>query len=183
MARPGCIALIGLPGSGKTVLGRQLARRLRLAFADADHEIEARIGCAIREFFEREGEDAFRDVEQTVIADLTQNFQGVLATGGGAVLREANRAALAGRTYTVYLRTHPEELYRRLRHDTSRPLLQTSNPLERLHELSRTRDGFYLQTARSVIDTGRHSAPRLLNMMVMQLELDGAIAPQQSTIG
>lgn len=182
-AGPGCIALIGLPGSGKSTLGRPLARRLRLDFVDADHEIEARIGCAIREFFEREGETAFRDVEQAVIDDLTQNFKGVLATGGGAVLREANRAALASRTYALYLRTHPDELYRRLRHDTARPLLQTSNPLERLHELYRARDRFYHQTARSIIDTGRHSAPRLLNMMVMQLELDGAIAPQQTLIG
>lgn len=177
------IALVGLPGSGKSTLGRPLARRLRMGFVDADHEIEARIGCSIRDFFTREGEERFRDVEQQVIDDLTRNFHGVLATGGGAVLREANRRALSERTHVVYLRTHPEELSRRLRHDTSRPLLQAGNQLERLHELYRARNAFYQQTAHFSIDTGRHSSHRLLNMVIMQLELAGAIAPQQTSIG
>jgi shikimate kinase len=76
------IALVGLPGSGKSTVGRQLARRLLLRFADSDHVIEDRLGCSIREYFDREGEDRFRDVEQAVLDDLTQSHQGVLATGG-----------------------------------------------------------------------------------------------------
>mgnify|MGYP002039863101 FL=1 len=177
------IALIGLPGSGKSTLGRQLARRLRVGLVDSDHVIEARIEGSIRDFFVREGESRFRDVEQEVIAELCHGRPGVLATGGGAVLREANRQALATHTHALYLRTAPEELYRRLRNDTVRPLLQTSNPLARLQELYEARDAFYAETAHFVIDTGRHSSHRLLNMMIMQLELAGAIPPQQSTIG
>ena len=88
------IVLVGLPGSGKSTVGRQLARRLGLSFADSDHVIQERIGCTIREYFDREGEAAFRDVEQEVLKELAQTGSGVLATGGGAVLRPANRAAL-----------------------------------------------------------------------------------------
>ena len=79
--------MVGLPGSGKSTVGRQLARRLQLAFVDSDHAIEAKLGCSIREYFEREGEDRFRDVEQAVLDDLSRNSQGVLSTGGGSVLR------------------------------------------------------------------------------------------------
>ena len=88
------LAFVGLPGSGKSTVGRQLARRLDLSFADSDHVVEQRIGCPIRDFFEREGESAFRDLEEAVIRDLVQKEVGVVATGGGAVLRPANRQQL-----------------------------------------------------------------------------------------
>lgn len=177
------IALIGLPGSGKSTLGKQLARRLQLDFVDSDQVIEQRLGCTISSFFAREGEDAFRTVEQQVIEELTGDFQGVLATGGGAVLRPANRAALAGRMHTIYLRAQPEEVYRRLRHDTVRPLLQTENPLACLHALYQTRDELYRESAHFVIDSGRVASQRLINMLLMQLELAGLIEAQQATIG
>ena len=80
------ISLIGMPGGGKSTLGRQLGRRLGVGFCDSDAVIERRIGCSIREFFDREGEEAFRDIEQTVISELVNSAQGVLATGGGVVL-------------------------------------------------------------------------------------------------
>src|SRR5690242_7263721 len=124
-----------MPGSGKTTVGRQLARRLRLPFFDSDHVIEERLGCPIRDYFAREGEAAFRDLEQQVIAQLAQGPDAVIATGGGAVLREANREALRSAGHVVYLRSSPEELHRRLRHDTTRPLLQVADPLARLREL------------------------------------------------
>ncbi|MFZ2815932.1 MAG: shikimate kinase, partial [Rhodoferax sp.] len=92
------IALIGLPGSGKSTVGRQLARRLQLPFFDSDHVIEQRLGCSIREYFEREGEDRFRDLEASVIDELTQGPAAVLSTGGGAVLRPENRQNLHART-------------------------------------------------------------------------------------
>ena len=101
------IALVGLPGSGKSTIGRQLARRLGEAFVDSDHVIEKQLGCSIREYFEREGEERFRDVEESVIDDLTLSHEGVLATGGGAVLREANRVHLRTRAQVVYLRSSP----------------------------------------------------------------------------
>ncbi|MEJ8837941.1 shikimate kinase [Ramlibacter sp. AN1133] len=167
------ITLVGMPGSGKTTVGRQLARRLGLPFFDSDHVIEERLGCSIREYFAREGEAAFRDLEQQVLAQLAQGPAAVIATGGGAVLREANRECLRAAGPVVYLRSTPEELYRRLRHDTTRPLLQVADPLARLRELYAQRDPLYQQAAHYRIETGRPSVPRLVNMILMQLELDG----------
>jgi len=169
------ISLIGLPGSGKSTVGRQLARRLQLPFFDSDHVIEQQLSCSIREYFEREGEARFRDVEQSVIDELTQKTNCVLSTGGGVVLRPANRQHLHERAQVVYLNSSPEELYRRLRHDKSRPLLQVANPLDRLRELFTQRDPLYRETAHFIIETGRPSVPTLINMIVMQLELAGML--------
>lgn len=171
------ITLIGLPGSGKSSIGRQLARRLGLAFSDSDAAIEDRIGEPIRSFFEREGESRFRDLEQEVIASLCASRTGVLATGGGAVLRPANRQVLRESGTVVYLRSAPEELHRRLRHDTQRPLLQVADPRARLRELFAQRDPLYLETAHFVIETGRPSMQALVGMILMQLELAGVVDP------
>lgn len=166
------LSLVGLPGSGKTTVGRQLGRRLGLQFADADHVIEQRLGCSIREYFEREGEQRFREMEAQVIDELTMQ-DGVLSTGGGAVLRTENRERLHTRTKVVYLRSQPEELGRRLRHDSQRPLLQVNDPLQKLRELYAVRDPLYRETAHYVIETGRPSVSALVNLILMQLELDG----------
>ena len=165
------VALIGLPGSGKSTIGRHLARRLAIPFTDSDHLIEQRLGCTIREYFEREGEERFRDVEQAVIDELTQQPPSVLSTGGGSVLRPPNREHLHQRCRVVYLRSSPEEVFRRLRHDRNRPLLQVADPLQRLKDLYGARDSLYRETAHFVIDTGRPSVATLVNMIVMQLEL------------
>ena len=162
-----------MPGSGKTTVGRQLARRLSVPFLDSDHVIEDRLGCTIREYFDREGEDAFRDVEQSVIDDLSAHHQGVLATGGGAVLRPENRAHLHARGRVFYLRSTPEEVFRRLRHDVSRPLLQVGDPLQRLRDLFALRDPLYREAAHFTIETGRPTVATLVNMILMQLELSG----------
>lgn len=174
-----------MPGCGKSTVGRNLARQLNWRHVDSDTEIEHQIGGSIRSFFEQHGEDAFRDIEQEVIARLSQLPSTVLATGGGAVLRAANREALSAGTQVVYLRSTPEELFRRLRHDTQRPLLQVRDPLRRLRELFQERDPLYRQAARYVIETGRPSVPTLVNMILMQLELAGVIDPNQvpSTVG
>lgn len=170
------LALIGMPGCGKSTVGRILARHLDASFVDADAEIEARIGMPIRTYFEIQGEPAFRDVEQAVMEDLTQRERQVIATGGGAVLRQANREALRGRCKVFYLRATPEELFRRLRHDTHRPLLQVGDPLRRLRELYRERDVLYRQTAHYTVEAPRPSVPALLNMILMQLELSGMLS-------
>lgn len=169
------LALVGLPGSGKSTVGRQLARRLGLAFEDSDHVIEQRLGCSIRDYFEREGEEAFRDIEETVIRELTQGPPRVLATGGGAVLRQTNRQCLRDAGQVIYLRSTPEELFRRLRHDTHRPLLQVADPLARLRGLYDERDPLYREAAHFIIETGRPSVPTLVNMILMQLELAGLV--------
>jgi len=169
------LALVGLPGSGKSTVGRQLSRRLGVPFSDTDQVIEQRIGCPIRDFFAREGEEHFRDIEASVLEDLTNQASGVLATGGGAVLRPANRAHLHDRCQVVYLHSAPDDVYRRLRHDTQRPLLQVEDPLARLRDLYAARDPLYRETAHFVIETGRPSVPTLANMIVMQLELAGVV--------
>lgn len=172
------IALIGMPGGGKSTVGRHLARALQVPLADADAEIEKRIGCSIRTFFEREGEARFRDIEAETIGQLLgRDSGGVIATGGGAVLREENRFALRQASTVVYLRSSPEELFRRLRHDTHRPLLQVADPLRKLRELYRERDPLYRATAHFIVETGRPSVPSLVNMILMQLELAGLVDP------
>ncbi len=172
------IAFVGLPGSGKSTIGRQIARRLGLAFVDTDHLIEHRLGCSIREYFEREGEASFRDIEQDTIDEVTQTHDGVISTGGGSVLRPANREHLHSRAHVVYLKSSPEEIYRRLRHDTNRPLLQVDDPLKRLRELFTVRDPLYVETAHFVVEIGRPSAASLINMVTMQLELAGVVPSQ-----
>ncbi|MDB5861030.1 MAG: shikimate kinase [Ramlibacter sp.] len=164
-----------MPGSGKTTVGRQLGRRLRLPFFDSDHAIEERLGCSIRDYFAQQGEDAFRDVEQEVLAELAAGPACVLATGGGSVLRAANREVLREQGHVVYLRSSPEDLYRRLRHDTQRPLLQVDDPLDRLRTLHAQRDPFYREAAHFTVETGRPSVPTLVNMIAMQLELAGVL--------
>lgn len=169
------VALIGLPGSGKSTVGRQLARRFQVPFYDSDRVIEERIGCSIKDFFAREGEDRFRDIEESVLDELTQRGNGVISTGGGAVLRSVNRQYLHSRCQVVYLKSVPEELARRLKNDTSRPLLQVEDPLTRLRDLFAMRDPLYRETAHFTIETGRPSVATLVNMIVMQLELAGVV--------
>jgi len=172
------IALVGLPGSGKSAIGRRLGQQLGWRFVDSDHSIEDRIGCTIRAFFEREGEDAFREVEEQVLADLTFSLRrSVMATGGGSVLRASNRQHLRERTHVVYLRSSPEELLRRLRHDTKRPLLQVADPLQRLKDLHAVRDPLYREIAHTTVDTGRPSIAMLVSTIVQQLEDAGLLRP------
>lgn len=168
------ISLIGLPGSGKTTVGRQLSRRLRVPFFDSDMAIEQQLGCSIREFFEREGEARFREIEAEVINELTHMPEGVLSTGGGAVLMPQNRENLRARTKVVYLNSSPDDLFRRLRHDKNRPLLQVADPLGRLRELYSQRHPLYRETAHFQVETGRPSVASLVNMILMQLELGGS---------
>ena len=171
------ICLIGLPGSGKSTVGRHLAKRLRIPFFDSDYEIEQRLGCSISEYFDREGEERFRDFEEAVIEELTMASSGVLSTGGGAVLRPGNRRHLRERGTVIYLNSSPEDIYKRLRHDTQRPLLQVPDPLAKLRDLYAVRDPLYREVAHFTVDTGRPSVATLVNMIVMQLELAG-LKPQ-----
>jgi len=177
------VSLVGLPGGGKSTVGRQLARRLGAKFLDSDAVLEERIGMPIRAYFEQHGEAAFRDLEEEVIRDLTASGGGslILATGGGAVLRPANRQRLHDSSTVIYLRSTPDELYRRLRHDTQRPLLQVADPLAKLRELYEQRHPLYEEVAHYRVDTGRPSVATLVNMIMMQLEVAGLVPGLQGS--
>jgi shikimate kinase len=163
-----------MPGAGKSTAGRQLAKRTGHRFVDCDAVIEAQIGESIRSFFEREGESPFRDIETAVVDELSHLGSTVIATGGGVVLRAENRAMLRERCDVVYLRSTPEELYRRLRRDTQRPLLQVADPLARLRELHEQRDSLYRETAHIIIDIGRPAVHALVNAVLAQLQHAGS---------
>ena len=167
------IALVGLPGAGKSTVARHLGRRISVPVLDTDNFIEQRSGCSIKTFFDREGEARFRDLEEEIIDELTSGEARVLSTGGGSVLRAINRDRLRSRCKVIYLRSAPEDVYRRLRNDQTRPLLQVADPLQRLRDLFSERDPLYRETAHFVIETGRPSVSTLVNMVMMQLELAG----------
>ena len=163
-----------MPGCGKSTIGRQLARMRQLPFLDSDHEIERFIGCSIREFFDREGEAAFRGVEERVIGEILGASQmRVVATGGGSVLRPVNRETMKAHATVVYLHTQPEDLARRLSRDTQRPLLQVADPRQRLRDLYAVRDPIYREVADIVVDTAHKSATMLVNLISMQLDMSG----------
>jgi len=151
-------------------VGRQLARRLDIPFLDSDHAIEERLGCSIREYFERQGEERFRDIETEVLAQLVQQGQGVLSTGGGSVLRAQNRDVLRQSGQVFYLHASPQEVFRRLRHDRNRPLLQVADPLKRLQDLFALRDPLYRAAAHHVIESQRPSVGAMVQGVLNHLE-------------
>jgi len=158
----GNLFLVGLPGAGKSTLGRQLARRLGKRFVDADMELEHRLGVSITTIFEIEGESGFRDREEMVLADLTCMANIVLSTGGGAVLRPGNRTRLRDNGTVVYLHAEPTTLYGRIRHNRNRPLLRSTDQLARLAELYALRDALYRETAAFVVESERGEVMRLV---------------------
>ncbi|MEY3912534.1 MAG: Shikimate kinase 1, partial [Pseudomonadota bacterium] len=112
-----------------------------------------------------------RDIESEVLDDLTRRHRGVIATGGGSVLRAINRERLHERGRVFYLRSLPEDVFRRLRHDRTRPLLQVSDPLKRLRDLFEVRDPLYRNTAHHVIETARPTVGALVQLIMSHLEL------------
>lgn len=140
-------------GAGKSTIGRQLAQALHYEFVDSDHEIEARTGADIPWIFDVEGEEGFRRREETVIDELTQRDGIVLATGGGAVMRESNRRVISARGIVVYLKTSIEQQLARTAKDRKRPLLQHAEPRKVLTELMKVRDPLYMEIADHMVDT------------------------------
>ncbi len=142
------VFLIGPMGSGKTAVGRHLARLLHYTFHDSDADIEAKTGVDIPFIFEKEGEAGFRSRERESIDRLTRLESIVLATGGGAVIEPANRAALAERGVVVYLATSVNQQIERTRHARHRPLLHDTDPEQRLKELMGRRAELYARDRR-----------------------------------
>lgn len=164
------IFLVGMPGAGKTTVGRHLARRLQRRFIDADHEVEARTGVRIPVIFDIEGEQGFRDRESKVISELAQQSDQVVATGGGAVLRPENRAALRQGGTVIYLNAAPRLLYERTRLDPNRPLLQVDDPLRKLEDLFNQRDPLYREVADIIVNSLGGSIAQLVKQVEKQLE-------------
>jgi len=156
-------------GAGKTSVGRLLAQHLGKAFYDCDQEIERRTGVRISVIFDIEGEPGFRQREAAVLQELTGLDDIVLATGGGAVLNADNRRALAAGGTVVYLRTSLDDLWRRVRHDRNRPLLQTADPRRRLAELYAERDPLYREVATIIVDSGNQSLRSLARLLEHRL--------------
>jgi 3-dehydroquinate synthase len=178
----GSIFLVGLMGSGKTTVGRALAKKLNKRFIDSDHEIEARTGASIPLIFEIEGEESFRQREAEVIRDLTAQQDIVLATGGGAVLNADSRAFLKSRGIVVYLHASINSILQRTSHDKNRPLLQTADPRKRIEELSLQREPYYREVAHITVETGRPNVQLLVQTILNQLELLTSAPPDSARL-
>lgn len=161
MSLPKRVVLVGPMGAGKSTIGRMLAKELGYRFLDSDRIIEERCGANIPWIFDVEGEDGFRQRETAMLAELSQYPQTVLATGGGAIMREENHAHLKRDAIVVYLKTSIDQQVERTRRDRNRPLLQNDDPAAVLRNLFAIRDPIYTELADIVMFTDRKS-PRLV---------------------
>src|SRR5436309_9144518 len=137
------IVLVGMMGAGKSTLGRRLSARLRLPFLDADTEIEAAAGMSIPDIFEAHGEPHFRDGEARVIARLLDSGPAVLATGGGAFMREETRNRIRSKAVSIWLKADIDIIMRRVKRRADRPLLQTTDPAATVGRLIQEREPVY----------------------------------------
>jgi shikimate kinase len=169
MKVPGSLFLTGPMGAGKSTIGRQLSKRLKMDFHDSDHEIEKRTGVDIPLIFELEGEAGFRKRESEVIDELSLLPNIILSTGGGAILDPENRQHLTSRGTVIYLHASVDQQLRRTRRDRNRPLLQTDNPRAKLEELMAIREPLYRETADIVINTDGMRVMDVVREIVRQL--------------
>jgi shikimate kinase len=137
------VVLVGMMGAGKSTIGRRLAARLRLPFQDADAEIEAAAGMSIPDIFEMHGEPHFRNGEARVIARLLEAGPSVLATGGGAFMREETRNRIRDKAVSIWLKADADTILKRVRRRADRPLLQTSDPAATIGRLIDERHPVY----------------------------------------
>lgn len=165
------LVLTGFMGSGKTSVGLKLSYRLRMTVEDTDKLIERREGRCISEIFAEQGEEYFRKLETALLTELTeQKFLRIYSVGGGTPVREENRRLLKKLGMVIYLRVRPETVYERLRGDTTRPLLQCDNPLEKIRELLESRREAYEDCADLIIDVDELEIEDILNKIVKEIE-------------
>jgi shikimate kinase len=169
MKMPGSLFLTGPMGAGKSTIGRQLSKQLKMAFHDSDHEIEQRTGVDIPLIFELEGEAGFRRRETAVIDELTRLPDIILATGGGAILDPVNRQHLGSRGRVIYLHASVDQQLKRTGKDRNRPLLQTDDPRATLEELMAVRDPLYREIADLVVDTDGKRVRDVVRQIIQQL--------------
>lgn len=156
-------------GAGKSTIGRHLAKQLHKKFVDSDHEIEKQTGASISLIFEIEGEEGFRDRESRTIERLSRRKNIVLATGGGAILREENRRALRRSGTVIYLHTPIETQLKRTSNSKHRPLLETENPVERLQALMEVREPIYRGEADIVVTCNDRSPHGVVREVIQKL--------------
>lgn len=164
------VFLVGPMGAGKSTIGKYLASELHLDFCDTDTEIERRTGADIPWIFDMEGEEGFRDREEQVVDELTQKDRVCLATGGGAIVRSANRRALGARGFVIYLYASVDEQQKRTARDRRRPLLQGDDPGATLAALMAERDALYREVADHIIDTNGCSPRTVAQKLVRDLK-------------
>ncbi len=180
------IVLVGMMGAGKSTIGRRLAGRLRLPFLDADIEIEAAAGMSIPDIFETHGEPHFRDGEARVIARLLDNGPAVVATGGGAFMREETRNRIRDKAVSIWLKADADIIMRRVKRRADRPLLQTEDPAATVSRLLEQREPVY-QSADLTIWSRDVPHERIVDECIEALRArlcgDAAPAVQQTTDG
>ena len=174
------IFLIGPMGAGKSTIGRLLSQELNLEFVDSDKEIETRAGADIPWIFDVEGETGFRDREESVIASLSTQKGIVLSTGGGAVIRDANRTVLKEHGTVVYLNTSVAQQLDRTSRDKNRPLLQTADPESVLKDLMSVRHPLYLETADIIVKTDGRHPKTVVTEIIKQIKSQSVLESGQS---
>ena len=164
------IVLIGFMGSGKTTVGVKLSYRFHIPVEDTDKLIERRQGLSISEIFEREGEEAFRQMETELLSQIGQRrFGRILSVGGGTPVREENRELIRKCGMVFYLRAKPETIYNRLKGDTTRPLLQCEEPLARIQELLAARQAAYEECADVIVDVDEMSQDEVVEQIARKV--------------
>jgi shikimate kinase len=177
--KPGHLVLIGYRGTGKSTVGRRLATALGLPIADADLEIVRRASKSIRAIFDEQGEDAFRDLESSVLADLLAAGRSVIATGGGVVLRPSNRTRLETAGTIVWLRAKPESILARLAADRqtgeNRPPLTDKAAAAEVVELLKIRAPLYQSLAHEIVDTDEKTPEAIAREILGRLGVSGSM--------
>lgn len=164
------LVLCGFMGTGKTHLGKALAKQFFLPFVDIDEEIEKKMGMSIPGIFQEKGEAFFRDIEEALIGEYGRKERIIISVGGGALQREKNLETLKSNGFLICLLASPKAILQRLRNDQTRPLLQGENKLGRIETLLRTRFGNYLK-ADAFLDTSYKSISKCLSYLGRLLSL------------
>lgn len=167
------IFLVGPMGAGKSTIGRLLAAELDFSFRDSDRVIEERTGADIPWIFDMEGEEGFRERESAVLLELAQEQRSVIATGGGIILRPANRELMKAAGHVCYLTASIDQLVERTARDKKRPLLQVDNPRQKIIDLVALRDPLYRAAADFVVNTDRRSPKSVAQEIVAIARTNG----------
>jgi shikimate kinase len=162
------IILTGFMGSGKTSVGKLLAKKLDYKFVDLDKLIVERVGKSINDIFAEKGEKYFRDIETKIVKEISLDDKQVVATGGGVVLRTENMDALEKSGQIIYLHVSPEVVYERLKYDDSRPLLKVKDPLQKIKELLDKREPYYKRN-NFMIDTSNMTVEEVVQEIVKEI--------------